>query len=247
MRQSALSILLLVAASAILVSCGNNNNFNNTLGLPPEANPATIKVHVFVSNPLFSNGASASGVPVLNVVDGQLDLISPSVVSIGATSPTPGMMVLFPNKRKTLVFSASNNAVIAVNNVSQNVAQDSSGNTQTLTLPGFTESIVVAPDNATGFASIPTSTVNGQSAGVVDVLNLSSNAIAATLPIPGARYLAQSHNGNRVLVLGNRPDTVTVLTPSSVGTSTDHAFGHQQQPARADDSSGRRNSWSPSR
>src|SRR6266853_2270854 len=41
------------------------------------------------------------------------------------------------------------------------------------------------------------------------------------LPIPGARYLAQSHNGNRVLVLGNRPDTVTVLTPSSVGTSTD--------------------------
>jgi len=221
LRQSALSILLLVAASAILVSCGNNNNFNNTLGLPPEANPATIKVHVFVSNPLFSNGASASGVPVLNVVDGQLDLISPSVVSIGATSPTPGMMVLFPNKRKTLVFSASNNAVTAVNNVSQNVAQDSSGNTQTLTLPGFTESIVVAPDNATGFAAIPTATVNGQSPGVVDVLNLSSNAIAATLPIPGARYLAQSHNGNRVLVLGNRPDTVTVLTPSSVGTSTD--------------------------
>src|SRR5882757_626902 len=112
LRQSALSILLLVAASAILASCGNNNNFNNTLGLPPQANPATIKVHVFVSNPLFSAGGGS--VPVLNVVDGQIDLISPNVVSVGSTSPTPGLMVLYPNKKLTLVFSASNNSLAAV-------------------------------------------------------------------------------------------------------------------------------------
>ncbi len=220
MRQSVFAILLLVTASALLVSCGNNNNFNNTLGLPPQANPAKIKVHVFVSNPLFSNG-SATTAPVLNVVDGQTDLISPGVVSVGATSPTPGLMVLYPNKRLTLVFSASNNSLTAVNNSSQIVAQDSAGNTQTLTLPGFTESVVVAPDNATGFAAIPTALVSGQSPGVVNVLNLSGNAISATLPIPGARFLAQSHDGTRIVVLGSRPDTVTVLTPSSVGTSTD--------------------------
>jgi hypothetical protein len=227
LRQSVLAILVLITSSAILVSCGSNNNFNNTLGLPPEANPATIKVHVFVSNPLFSNGGSASGVPVLNVVDGQLDLISPSVVSVGATSPNPGTMVLFPNKKKTLVFSASNNSITAVSNASQNVAQDSAGNTETLTLPGFTESIVVAPDNATGFAAIPTVLVNGQSPGVVQVLNLSADTVSATLPVAGARYLAQSHNGNRILVLGSRADTVTVLTPSSVGTSTDPRFDVQ--------------------
>ncbi len=61
LRQSVLAILLLVTASAVLVSCGSNNNFNNTLGLPPEANPATIKVHVFVSNPLFSVAALPAG------------------------------------------------------------------------------------------------------------------------------------------------------------------------------------------
>lgn len=219
LRQSVLAILFLVTASALLVSCGSNNNFNNTLGLPPEANPAKIKVHVFVSNPLFSAGTGS--VPVLNVVDGQSDLISPNVVSVGATSPTPGLMVLYPNKSLTLVFSASNNSLTAVNNATQQVAQDSAGNTQTLTLPGFTESIVVAPDNATGFAAIPTAFVNGQPPGVVNVLNLSGNAISATLPIPGARFLAQSHDGTRIVVLGSRPDTVTVLTPSSVGTSTD--------------------------
>jgi hypothetical protein len=219
LRQSAFAILVLTAASAILVSCGNNYNNLNTPGLPTEANPATIRVHVFVSNPLFSTGSSA--VPVLNVVDGQLDLISPNVVSVGATSPTPGPMVLYPNKRFTLVFSASNNSLSVVNNASQSVAQGSGGSTESVTLPGFSESIVVAPDNATGFAAVATAPVTGQSPGVVDVLNLSTPSISAVIPIPGARYLVPSHNGNRILVLGSSPNTVTVLTPSSVGTSTD--------------------------
>ena len=218
LKQSGFAILLLVTASAMLVSCGNNYN-NNIPGLPTEANPATIKVHVFVSNPLFSTGSSA--VPVLNVVDGQHDLISPNVVSVGATSPTPGQMVLYPNKRFTLVFSASNNSISVVNNASQSVAQTSGGSSESVTLPGFSESIVVAPDNVTGFAAVATAPVTGQSPGVIDVLNLSTHAISAAIPIAGARYLVQSHNGNRILVLGSRADTVTVLTPSSVGTSTD--------------------------
>ena len=73
LRPSAFAILLLAAATAVLVSCGTNYN-NNSFGTTPGANPATIKVHVFVSNPLFPNGTSTA--PVLNVVDGQRDLLS---------------------------------------------------------------------------------------------------------------------------------------------------------------------------
>ena len=218
MRQSAFAILVLAAATVVLVSCGNNYN-NNPIGSTPGANPATIKVHVFVSNPLFPNGSSTA--PVLNVVDGQRDLLSPAVVSVGGTSPMPGMMVLFPNKRFTLVFSASNNSITVVNNVSQNVAQTSGGTSASITLPGFSESIVVAPDNVTAFAAVPNATVTGQSPGVVDLLDMANDVISAAVPVPGARYLAQSHNGNRVLVFGSRADTVTVLAPSSVGSSTD--------------------------
>lgn len=219
LKQSALAILLLTTASVILVSCGGNYNNNLNTGLPPEANPSTIRVHVFVSNPLFPVNTSA--VPVLNVVDGQRDLLSPGIVSVGATSLTPGMMVLFPNKRFTLVFSSSNNSLGVVNNVSQNTAQTSSGAPESVTLPGFSESVVVAPNNATGFAAVPSAPVTGQPPGVVDVLDLSTAAISATIPIPGAHYLVQSHNGNRILVLGGSPNTVTVLTPSAIGTSTD--------------------------
>ncbi len=121
MRQTAFAILALGAATAVLVSCGNNYN-NNPIGGTPGANPATIKVHVFISNPLFPNVTSTA--PVLNVVDGQRDLLSPAVISVGATSTNPGLMVLFPNKRFTLVFSAANNSLTVVNNASQSVAQN---------------------------------------------------------------------------------------------------------------------------
>jgi hypothetical protein len=218
LKQSAVAILLLVAASSVLVSCGNNYNYNLSSG-PPLANPATIKLHVFISNPLYPNSASTT--PVLNVVDGQLDLISPSVISVAATSPLPGMMVLFPNKRFTLIFSSTNNTLTVVNNANQAIAQNSGGQSSSLTLPGFSESVVVAPDNVTGFAAVPTVAVSGQSPGLVSVLNLSTDSITASVPVAGARFLAQSHSGNRILVLGSRSDTVTVLAPSTIGTSTD--------------------------
>jgi hypothetical protein len=219
LRRSLFVILLLAVAGASLVSCGSNNNLNNTIGLPPQANPATIRVHVFVSNPLFSSGAATTA--VLNVVDGQLDLISPNVISVAATNPTPGPMFLLPNKKSTLVFSSSNNAITVVNNISQSVASDSSGNTENVTLPGFTESLVITPDNNAALVAVPTAPVNGQSPGVVDAVNLAANAISAAVPIAGAHFLVESHNGNRVLVFGSDPNTVTVLTPSAIGTSTD--------------------------
>jgi hypothetical protein len=217
--KAALALLVLIAASAALVSCSNNYSYNGT---NTQINPATIKVHVFVSNPLFPNGSSTAA--VLNVVDGQRDLLSPGVVSVGATSPSPGLMVLFPNKRFTLVYSSSNNSISLVNNRSQSLSQNSSGNTTSITLPGFTESVVVAPDNVTGFAAVATAQVTpgtGQPPGQVEVLDLSTGVITAGIPVAGAQYLAQSHNGNRILVLGSRADTVTMFSPSAVGTSTD--------------------------
>lgn len=221
MKQAVLAALVLTAASIVLVSCGNNYNYTNT-GVATVANPATIKVHVFVSNPLFPSGVSTSA--VLNVVDGQTDLISPNFVSVAATSPNPGLMVLFPNRRFTLVYSSTNNSILAVSNATETTAQNSSGTTASITLPGSTESIVVAPDNVTGFAAVPTAPVTpgtAQPPGLVEVLDLSNYAITAGIPVQGAFYVAESHNGNRLLALGNRPDTVTMIAPSAVGTSTD--------------------------
>lgn len=210
----AILILLLVAVSLVLVSCGNDYSYTNT-GAPT---PSTLTFRAFISNPLFPSGSSST--PVLNVVDA-LDDIAFNAISVGATSPAPGLMVVFPNKRFTIVFSSTNNTITLVNNSTSSVAQSSGGTSSSITLPGFSESMVVAPDNANGFAAVATAPVTGQSPGVVDALNYASSAITAAIPVAGARYLVQSHNGNRLLVFGSRPDTVTVLSPSSIGTSTD--------------------------
>ena len=218
LKKSAFAISLLVTACAGLVSCGSYNSSRST-----NQQNTNVKVRAFVSNPLFPNGTSTS--PVLNVVDALNDLLSPGVVSVAATSPTPGLMVLLPNKRFTLVFSASNNSISIVNNATQSLSQNSSGTTISISLPDVTESMVVAPDNLVGFAAVPNAAVlgqlPGQPAGLVEVLDLSNDTISAGIPVPGARFLAQSHNGNRILVLGNSTNTVTILAPSSVGTSTD--------------------------
>ncbi len=88
LKQSALAILVLTAASAVLVSCGSNYNQLSTLGLrqrpirPPSGCTFSFPI------PCFPTGRQRS--PVLNVVDGQLDLISPNVVSVGSTSSDAG-------------------------------------------------------------------------------------------------------------------------------------------------------------
>ena len=103
----------------------------------------------------------------------------------------PGPMVLFPNKKFTLVFSTSNNAIGLVNNVTQNSCKAPMGARRAISLPGFSESIVVAPDNATGFAAVPTAPVTGQAPGVVDVLDFSYGChychnSGSWRPFPGA-------------------------------------------------------------
>src|SRR2546430_7860425 len=49
----------------------------------------------------------------------------------------------------------------------------------------------------------------------LEVLNLTNNAISATLPVSGARFVIQSHNGDRVLVFGNRADRKSTRLNSS--------------------------------
>jgi hypothetical protein len=214
LKKAASAILVLFAAGAVLISCGKYNSSSST-----NQRPSSGTFRVFVSNPLFTNGTSTA--PVLNVVDALKDLLLPSVVSVGSASPDPGLMVLFPNKRFTLVFSASNNSIVVVSNAAESLAQNSSQNNISITLPGSTESIVVTPDNAGGYAAVPNAPVIGQAPGLLQVLDLSNGAISAGVPVSGARYVAQSHNGNRLLVFGNRPRTVTVIAPSSIGTAAD--------------------------
>jgi hypothetical protein len=212
-------------ASLALISCGSSSSSGST---NTGGRPSKLKSRAFVSNPLNPSGVAGSFNPVLNIVDAeggtkQSDTVSFSTVGL---STGPGLMTLSPNGLLTLVFSPGNNTITVIDNEKESVLQQGTTTTTAvpaLTLPGPTESMLASKDNSLGFAAVPTAPVNGvpPTPGAVIVFGISQGSTAATLPIPGARTIVASHNGNRILTMGDNSNTVTVITPSSLNTSMD--------------------------
>jgi len=217
--KKGLCVIGLFAFGLFLFSCSSYTAPGTSTGAK-----SGLKFRVFVSNPLEPSTATST-LPVINIVDALKDLLSASAISVGTSAPDPGFMVLFPNKRFTLVYSGTNTSLTVVNNATESVVSGSTSTTSaSITLPGASQSAAVSADNATGFAAVPTAPPpNGQATnqppGLVEILNLTNDTISAQVPVPGARFLALSHDGSRLLVFGNRPDTITSITPPAVGTN----------------------------
>ena len=222
MKKTVAAILVIVAACLGSTSCGSSSSTTST----PSNSGLTFRA--FVSNPL-SPLSTGGGVPVIDVVDALKDVISPFSISLAAYG-TPGMMFEFPNKRFTLVYITSSNSVVTIDNSLEAVAVNGSNAIPALALKGPAQSLLVNADNALGFAAIPSAPVTGQAPGVVEVISLGTGVSAATIPVPDARYVFGSHNGNRILALGNGVDPVSntnqvvVIAPSLIGTSDPRTF-----------------------
>ena len=216
--KKGLSFFSLLATCLLLFSCSSSSNNNSSTG-----SRSGLKFRAFVSNPL--EPATRGTLPVINIVDALKDVLSNSFVSVSASAPEPTFMVLFPNKRFTLVYSGSNTSLAVVDNSTESVVGGTSNATTTsIALPGASQSAVVSTDNATGFAAVPAAPPpNGQidnlPPGLVEILNLTNNTISAEIPVEGARFLALSPDGARLLVFGSRPDTITIITPRAVGSN----------------------------
>jgi len=91
--------------------------------------------------------------------------------------------------------------------------------TAAIALPGATESLLVWTDDTSAFVAIPTAPIQGQAPGGVGRVDISSGAVTATIPVPGAHYLVPSPTGNVILVFSENSDAVTLLFPALLGTS----------------------------
>jgi hypothetical protein len=202
-------IFLLLIGCVALISCGYKAPTST------KHVPSGIRFRAIISNPL---SASTGGIaPVLNIVDASRDLISAFTVDLSASLPNAGMMALAPSKAFTLVQSPTSNSVAVVGNTSEAVQS-------TINLPGITQSMFVWIDNATAFAAIPNATAStgqGPTPGVVVAIDLANSAVSATIPVAGAQYIVDSHNGSKVLAFGSNPQAVTIISPSQIGTPTD--------------------------
>jgi hypothetical protein len=214
LKRAATALAVLVSLSLGFLSCGGYSAPGGG------GSGSGLAFKAFVSNPLQTRPGGGT-LPVLNIVDAAKDLLSPAVVSLSGSANQPGLMALAPNKTFTMVFSTSNNSITLIDNATESPVQGANGTLPSILLPDFSESMFVDPDDATGWAAVPNAPVLGQDPGVVEVLRLGTASIKATLPIPGAHYIVQSHDGKRVLAMGETSNTVTVIDPSLIGTGSD--------------------------
>lgn len=191
-----------------LVGCGYNNNSQGSGGTT-----SGLKFRAFVAQSV----ASGFTTPSLIIVDASKDVLA-RVAGIGAASAgvgrSPVQLAVSPNKKLTLSYSSGDNVLALVNNSTEQVSG-------TVTLSGPTESFVISSDNSSAYVAIPTALVNGHSPGQVQVISLGSGAATTTVPIPAVRYLAETHDGNRLLTFSDNSDTLGVVVPSNIGTTTD--------------------------
>jgi hypothetical protein len=193
-----------ILVSAMLVSCSNYNSAGNRQG------KSGLKFRAFVSNPLHQTSSGVI-IPDLEIVDASKDVQSPFGVSLSGALPDAGMMVLSPKKDKTLVVSPSSNRFAVVDNATESASGS-------LGLPGPTESLFVWTDDTTAFIAVPNAAVAGQVPGAVERVDISSGAMTAAIPVPGAHYLVPSPSGNQILVISDSADAVTLLSPSLISS-----------------------------
>ncbi len=222
MKRAATALAVLVVLSVSLVSCNSYNAASSGTGTT-SSKPSGLAVRAFVSNPLAPSGIAGLNGQVLDIVDASLDQLSFSAINVNSAGDDPGMMALSPNKQLLLVYSDALNTIGVVNTLTEGLATGSNGQAITFALPGATESMVIGADNATGYVAVPGAPGTGPNpvTGAVQVLNLTAGTTVATIPVAGARFVAASHNGNRVLVMGETSNTVTVIAPSLIGTAND--------------------------
>lgn len=197
LKKTLIASAVCLFACSLLISCGGGSSSN----LPP----SRIAFRAFVSNPLHV-GPAGGIFPALQIVNATTDIESLSGVALSGALPDAGMMVLTPDKKRTLVVSPSSARIAVVDNATEKTAT-------AIALPGNTQSLFVWTDNASAFVAVPTAPIQGQAPGLVGRFNIVTAVVTASIPVPGAHYLVPSPTGNQILVFSDNSNSITLLSP----------------------------------
>lgn len=212
LKRAILALAVLLGLSLALVCCGG--------GSPTSTSTSGLKFRVFVSQDVQASVGVVTVSPALIIINALTDAQTTFRIGGGLGGAfRPTMMVLSNNRQTTLAVSYSGTQVEVVNNTAESVTTGSPIN-----LPGATESVVISPDATLGFAAVPAAPISegtqGQvPPGAVVVMNLSNQSVTASVPVPGAQYVAESGDGSKILVLSNNSnylDTVTIMSPFNI-------------------------------
>ncbi len=196
MKKCALSWLAVITLGFTLVSCGGTKKKT----IPPSG----LSTRIFASQSVTSLTATA-GIVIIN---GQYDTLAHAPrITVGIA---PGYMEISPQRAALMVFDSATNEIDVVNTQTETVGG-------TIALPGPTISMV-APSNSAGYAAVPSAPIIGFPPGALEVLNLASYAITASISVPNAQYVVSNSGGSQLLVFSNDSDSLTVVSPLLLNT-----------------------------
>ena len=225
MKKTSIALVVLIILCVVLVSCSGSSTTNTN------THNTGLKFRVFVSNPLLPTSSTAN-TPALNIVDASKDMLNNAVVTFtnGLTTEinNPGLMVESPDRKFTLVYSDSEHSFVIVDNTKEALSTGTGSSTlSSVLLPDSSESMFIGIHNDRAYAAVPNAPVTAipPDPGAIKVIDLGTNVIAATIPVAGVRHIFQSHDGNHILALSDNTSTITMISPSLIGTTTNPIVG----------------------
>jgi len=199
LKVKAVSSFFMICSLIWLVSCGGGDSNSATVsGLSNRA---------FVSNSQTFN---------MQIIDANNDQFSTKSAGISVSTGV-GLMALSPDKTKTLTFGSITNTISVIDNTTETVVAS-------VTLGSFTESMAFLSDNKTALAAVRNEPVSGAPNGAVLVLDTSTPALTATIPVPSVQTVIVSHNGNRALAFSDGTDSMAVIDTSAHTATTVPGF-----------------------
>ncbi len=187
MLQRIVPFGLLTVALLALVSCGGDSSSSTTT--KPVSGYAN---RIFLENSYFGT---------LIIMNGDTDQVFQSAISIAAGI---NLITESLDKTVTMVASPTTNAVYTVDNATESVATS-------VSLPSFTDSFSILPDNKTGIAAVRNAPVTNQSSGAVLLLDLPNSKVSATIAVPLVRFLSLNKARTKVLAFAENSNSLYVI------------------------------------
>ncbi len=189
MKRSA--ALFALALGLVLVSCGGGS------GTP---HPSRVKRRAFVTNTF------AGSVQIVNIdkdIGPLAQIPPPGNPFLLLNSPT--FSVVTPDKSISVVFESTSNQVAVVDNVKESLRGS-------ISIPNWTDSIVVSSDNKTGWAAVRNAVAANQpTTGAIAVLDIANGSVTSQIPVPLVHYLALNHAATKLLAFADESDLVYIV------------------------------------
>lgn len=216
------AVLLLVSSISLLViaSCSSNNSVTGPNGNVTVNAPSKLHNRAFITNQYSGN---------IQIVDSQNDTTAYYTATnnntgISTTGGTPASAVsivvggsltfevLSPDGLETLVYNPQTFTLTFITNSSE--ASNGSVN-----LANWAGMALYSPDSSKVYVPVPNANVANALPGAVQVITTSSGTITNNIPVPSARYVAISPNGNTLLVFGSNSDAVYLVNLTATSFS----------------------------